>query len=130
MPWYLHLFGWGKERWPLSTGYSNFILAPGSHYGEDSPWIADAAAWLSQGNRSVTILANGGSVSQIDVTLSLESGRPIVVLAGTGRLADNIANQPDRYALITPVQAGDGDALCKMLQSILQVSNPKMVSRR
>lgn len=102
---------WGTERWPLATGYSHFILAPGSQYGEDSPWIAEAATCLSRGNSSVTILANGGSVARKDVSLSLENGRPVIALAGTGRLADEIANQPNHSSLVVIVSAHDEHAL-------------------
>jgi hypothetical protein len=112
---------WGRERWPLSTGYSHFILVPGDRFGEDSPWLADAATNLSQGSRSVTVLANGGSVARKDIGLSLECNRPIIILAGTGRLADEMAVQPDRSALIMSVQAEDEITLQKTLQSLLQI---------
>lgn len=111
---------WGRERWALSTGYSHFMLVPGDRFGEDSPWLADAATSLSQDSRSVTVLANGGSVARKDINLSLECGRPVIALAGTGRLADEMAVQPDRSDLITPVRAEDENALREMLQSLLQ----------
>ena len=112
---------WGRERWPLSTGYSHFMLVPGNRFGEDSPWLADAATSLSQDSRSVTVLANGGSVARKDIGLSLECNRPVIALAGTGRLADEMAVQPDRSALITPVQAEDENMLWKTLQNLLQI---------
>jgi hypothetical protein len=37
------------------------------------------------------VLANGGAISGEDVERSLTRGRPVVVLAGSGRLADDIA---------------------------------------
>ena len=40
---------------------------------------------------SVTVLMNGGQIAFTDVAASLGSGRPVVVLAGTGRTADAIA---------------------------------------
>jgi hypothetical protein len=112
---------WGGERWPLSTGYSHFILVPGDRFGEDSPWLADAASCLSQDSRSVTILANGGGVARKDIDLSLERDRPVIALAGTGRLADQMAGQSDRSALITSVQAEDENVLRETLQNLLQI---------
>ena len=115
-----HFLWWGEQRWPLSTGYSHFILVPGDHFGEDSPWIAQAAMCLSQGNKSVTILANGGGVARKDVALSLENGRPVIALAGTGRLADEMAQQPSNTKFVTVVQAEDNMALTQVLQKQLK----------
>jgi hypothetical protein len=81
----------------------------------------DAATSLSQDSRSVTVLANGGSVARKDIGLSLECNRPVIALAGTGRLADEMAGQSDRSALITPVQAEDENMLWKTLQNLLQI---------
>jgi hypothetical protein len=38
----------------------------------------------------VTVLMNGGQIAYRDVAASLGSGRPVVVLAGTGGTADAI----------------------------------------
>lgn len=113
---------WGEERWPLSTGYSHFILAPGERFGEDSPWLAEAASCISRDNKSVTILANGGSVARKDVALSMEMGRPVIVLAGTGRLADSMANDPIQPETATIVQAEDENALKEVIQSQFEVA--------
>ena len=113
---------WGEERWPLSTGYSHFILAPGEKFGEDSPWLAEAASCLSRDNKSVTILANGGGVARKDVELSMENKRPVIVLAGTGRLADSMADEPNKPELVTTVQAMDETALREALQCQLEIA--------
>jgi hypothetical protein len=113
---------WKEDRWPLSNGYSHFILAPGKEFGEDSPWLAEAARYLSRDKRSVTILANGGGVARKDVALSLEGNRPVIVLSGTGRLADTMAEDPSKPALVTIVQAEDDDALREKLQCHLETT--------
>src|SRR5689334_13070029 len=82
---------WGYKRWRLEPHYSHFILVPGSHFGDESPWIVDAATLLSKDHQSVTILINGGEVSRKDIQLSLENGRPVIALSHTGRLADELA---------------------------------------
>ena len=94
---------WGEERWPLEAHYSHFILVPGSEFGAESPWIVDTATLLSKGDKSVTILINGGEVSRKDIDLSLEKGRPVIALSRTGRLADELARQPMRNDLISVV---------------------------
>lgn len=116
---------WGTERYLLSTGYSHFILVPGDQYGEDSPWIAAAADHLSQRDRSLTIVANGGSVTRKDISLSLEHGRPVLALAGTGRLADELANGSDRPIMVMSVPAEDGNALSQALRLALSTNKEK-----
>jgi hypothetical protein len=93
---------WGKKRWKLAPHYSHFILVPGTEFGDESPWIVDAATILSKGHRSVTILINGGNVSRKDIELSVANGRPVIALGGTGRLANELAGEP-RQDLITVV---------------------------
>lgn len=110
------LLWWGIKRWPLSSGYSHFLLVPGNQYGEDSLWIAEAATCLSQGDRSVTVMANGGRVARKDISLSLEDKRPVIALAGTGRFADELSNQPDKPPLLKAVPADDENALRQLLQ--------------
>jgi hypothetical protein len=117
---------WGTRRWPLATGYSHFILVPGIQYGEDSPWIADAATCLSHDSRSVTILANGGSVARKDIALSLECGRPVIVLAGTGRLADEIARQPEKPDLVMTLQTEEENALRHAVRSTISRNKEKI----
>ena len=71
---------WGRERWRLEPHYPYFILVPGSHFGDESPWIVEAASIFSKDNQSVTVLINGGEISRKDIQLSLEEGRPVIAL--------------------------------------------------
>ena len=115
------LLWWGKKRWKLEPHYSHFILVPGSEFGDESPWIADMASLLSKGRRAVTILINGGEVSRKDIKLSLENGRPVIALRGTGRLADEFSRDPHRNKLITVVSANKGKRIDEIIQMALSV---------
>lgn len=112
----------GKQRWPLESHYSHFILVPGSQFGDESPWIVDAATMLSKGYRSVTVLINGGEVSRKDIELSLENDRPVIALSRTGRLADNLARQPERDKLITIVPANAEQRIVEAIQAALSMT--------
>lgn len=112
---------WGKQRWQLEPHYSHFILVPGSQFGDESPWIVDAATILSRGQKSVTVLINGGEVSQKDIDLSLEKDRPVIVLSGTGRLADKLAEQKNPNKLITIVPADARQGIVEAVQAALSV---------
>jgi hypothetical protein len=79
------------DRAPLEANHSHFVLVPGSSWGDESPWIARVATEIAGNAPSATILINGGEIAFQDVAHSLEAGRPVLVVAGTGRTADKIA---------------------------------------
>ena len=112
---------WGKKRWQLEPHYSHFILVPGSQFGDESAWIVDTATTLSKGNRSVTVLINGGEISRKDIELSLEHGRPVIALSRTGRLADEFARLPSQHELITVVPANAEQRIIETVQAALSV---------
>lgn len=111
----------GKKRWQLEPHYSHFILVPGDQFGDESPWIVDAATILSKGHRSVTILINGGEVSRKDIELSLEKERPVIALSRTGRLADELSRQPSRNKLIMIAPAHDEQRIAELVHAALLV---------
>jgi len=120
---------WGKQRWQLESHYSHFILVPGSQFGDESPWIVDAATILSEGHRSVTILINGGEVSRKDIELSLKHNRQVIALSHTGRLADELSRQPSRSPLISVVPANNEQRITEAIQTALLVNKDISSSR-
>jgi hypothetical protein len=70
----------------------------------------------------VTILINGGEVSRKDIELSLENGRPVIALSRTGRLADNLARQPERDKLITIIPANAEQRIVEAIQAALSIN--------
>jgi len=110
----------GNEREQLEPHHSHFILVPGNEFGDETNWIVRAATMIEAGrNKSVMVLANGGKVSQRDVEEGLGVNRPLIVLAGTGRLADEIANHPIRNHLIKVIAAQNRRLLTETLKAIL-----------
>lgn len=74
----------------LDPNHTHFILIPGKNWGDESSWISRIATVIAGAHKSITILVNGGKISQSDVRYSLREDRPIFVMRGTGRLADEI----------------------------------------
>jgi hypothetical protein len=118
----------GKRRWQLESHYSHFILVPGDQFGDESPWISDTATLLSKGQRSVTILINGGEVSRKDIEASLENGRPVIALSRTGRLADELARQPERDKLITVIPVQAEQRIVEAIQAALSMTEKSFVT--
>lgn len=115
-------FGWGEKRWQLEPHYSHLILVPGSQFGDEAPWIVDAASLLSKEHQSVTILINGGEVARKDIELSLENGRPVIALSRSGRLADELATQPERNSLITVLPVVAEKSIAEAVQMALSMN--------
>jgi hypothetical protein len=83
----------------LEPNHTHCILVPGEKWGDESPWISQIATHLSGPHESMTILINGGSVTVQDAYASVNAGREIVIIAGTGRVADDIV-QALRYKVV------------------------------
>jgi SLOG in TRPM, prokaryote len=81
-----------RRRWPLDAYHAHFVLVPGAAWGDEAPWIARVATELAGGSPSVTVLVNGGKISYKDVACSLEVGRPVLTVAGSGRTGDQLAS--------------------------------------
>ncbi len=113
----------------LEPNHSNFILVPGSNWGDESQWIADTARIISGETPSCTIVVNGGEITWKDVAQSVDDGRQTIVLEGSGRAADELAaelnDEPadDRAAPLVAsglLQAIDIDHDPKALETLLE----------
>ncbi len=74
----------------LEPNHTHCILVPGEKWGDESTWISNLATHLSGDKESITVLINGGSVTVQDAYASVQAGREIVIIAGSGRVADDI----------------------------------------
>lgn len=75
----------------LEPHHTHFVLVPGTRWGDEALWISDVASALSDALPSLTLLVNGGEITWLDARCSVQAGRPVLVLDGTGRTADALA---------------------------------------
>jgi hypothetical protein len=80
-----------EERVPLEAHHSHFVLVEGSSWGDETRMLCALAEELSRGAPSVAVLASGGEVARREVSCHVGEGREVIVVAGSGRLADDIA---------------------------------------
>jgi hypothetical protein len=73
---------------PLEPNHTDFVFVPGKKWGAEAPWIARTATVIAATAPSITVLVNGGQIAYADVQNSVETGRRVVVIAGSGRTAD------------------------------------------
>lgn len=102
----------------LDEHHTHFVLVPGEDWGDESELLSAFATAVAGGAPAVTILANGGPIALRDVESSIAEGRAIVVLAGSGRTADELAAAETARAralhesnLLTVVSVSDADAV-------------------
>lgn len=79
----------------FEPNHTHLVLVPGGAWGDESPWLAEVADVVAGPNPSLTVLVNGGPISFDDAEHSLCRNRPLVVLRGSGRTADAIAEGAD-----------------------------------
>lgn len=118
----------------LEPHHSRVILVPGGTWGDESPWLSGVAAIIADGQPSLTLVVNGGDITYDDIEQSLRTGRPVIVLAGTGRTADTIAaaarghpGEPRAAQVaaspdVRVIYLNDQDALCSAIGSVLAAS--------
>jgi len=64
---------------------------PGENWGDESRWLSRVAQTLAEDRPTVTILINGGEIALRDVQHSVDAHRPVLVLEGSGRAAEDLA---------------------------------------
>lgn len=79
------------DRQPLEAHHSHFVLVEGSEWGDETGTMLALAGALGRRAPSAAILCGGGPVAQLEALGHVRAGRPLVVLAGSGRLADDLA---------------------------------------
>lgn len=77
---------------PLEPNHTHFVLVPGNNWGDESSWISRVATVLANNAPSLTVLLNGGEITFEDAFSSVNIGRLVVVIAGSGRTADILAD--------------------------------------
>jgi SLOG in TRPM, prokaryote len=119
----------------LEPHHSLVVLVPGHAWGDESRWLSAVAVELAVGKPSVTLLINGGRVAYQDAEHSLAAGRPVVVLAGSGRSSDAIsaarsggsaddrAVRIARSSLVHPAALSRPDHVIRLLAELLQVND-------
>lgn len=76
---------------PLEPHHTHFVLVPGLDWGDEARWLVRVASALADGESSVTVLINGGDTAWEDVSHSVEAGRTVIAVSGSGRAADALA---------------------------------------
>ena len=83
--------GADDDRCPLESNHTHALLVPGTEWGDEVPWLAHAATIVADGAPSVTLVVSGGEITYEDAGASIAEGRAVLVAAGSGGTADELA---------------------------------------
>lgn len=76
---------------PLDPNHSHFVLVDSDEWGGETETMYALAQQFSQGNPSVAVLADGGKIAKQELLYNVRQRRPVIIIEGSGRLADEIA---------------------------------------
>jgi len=79
------------DREPLEAHHSHLVLVRGERWGDETPVHVTLVDALASGGTGLVVLAGGGAVARTEIVSHVRAGRSVLVLAGTGRLADELA---------------------------------------
>lgn len=85
--------GGSVDRVPLEPHHSHFVLVPGDEWGDETGAMFELATALGEDIPVVTLLVHGHTdgVTKEEVLHSVRRGWPVIVVQGSGGLADEIA---------------------------------------
>ena len=80
-----------NEGVSLNPNHSHFVLVEANEWGSETETMYQLAKTLSASCPSVAVLINGGPITKSEILHNVRQKRPIIVIEGSGRLADEIA---------------------------------------
>ena len=81
----------GEGKTPLDPNHSHFVLVQGTEWGSETSTIFKLVGALAPKGPSVVLLAGGGAVSKDEALQAVRQNLPLVVVEGSGGLADALA---------------------------------------
>lgn len=80
-----------EGRTPLEPNHTHFVLVESDRWGGETEMIFRLAEELGRGVPVLTLVVNGGPIVKDEVLHSVRQGWPVVLVEGSGRMADEIA---------------------------------------
>jgi sulfur carrier protein ThiS len=81
----------GRDGVPLEPHHTHVVLVDGDAWGDETPALLALAEALARLGPSVAVICGGGPVTRAELAGHQRAGRPIVAVAGSGGVADELA---------------------------------------
>lgn len=109
-PNHTHIIAVNDPAWERRQRIAGWTPADG-FWGSETETMYRLFGRLAEGRPSVTLVANGGAIVLDEVRANVEAGRPMILVAGSGRAADALVSLlRDDPPTATRTPAPDGDA--------------------
>ncbi len=103
----------------LEPHHTHALLVGGRTWGEETPTMLELCAELDRRGPVVVVMAGGGRVARLELDGHRRSRRPVIVLTGTGRLADEVAGPKAAVTGLRAVAVDDPVGLRRTLAELL-----------
>ena len=80
-----------SDNIPLDPNHTHFVLVRSAQWGDETEMMYRLADYLSRSCPSLAVLINGGPIARRETLYNVRQHRPIIVIEGSGRLADTVA---------------------------------------
>ena len=92
---------------PLEPHHTHVLLVDGAAWGDETPTMLALCRELDRRGPVVALIAGGGAQTMIEIDGHRVDHRPVIILTGTGRLADHLARQTPPPAGLIFVEVSD-----------------------
>jgi hypothetical protein len=86
-----------SEGASLEPNHTHFVLTAGTHWGDESPRLADLAQTLAGDAPVIALIAGGGPRTFLEAALAAQRGWPVFLLEQTGGAARELARRWRRH---------------------------------
>jgi len=90
----------GRERFALNPEHSHFVLVEGSKFGVESEFLVGLLH--GAGVPGLALIVNGGKIVLAEVRAQAAQRTPIVIVRGSGRVADRLADSTSAERRMLP----------------------------
>ena len=82
----------------LGLHHTHFVLVKDAwDWGDETETLLNLAAHFASTKPVITLVVGGGEITRKEVVGSVRGGWPIIIVKGSGRLADQLAQQFEAY---------------------------------
>ena len=103
---------------PLEPHHSHVLMVDADAWGGETSTMLEVCRALDGRGRVLALVAGGGTQTMVEIDGHRTDRRPVIILAGTGRLADDLASS-GHTAGLSVVDVGDVDAVRALVANFL-----------
>ncbi len=76
----------------LEPNHTHFVLPEEGAWGDETPLMYELGQYLGRGMPIITLLINGGEITQSEIRQAVRNRWPVIIFEGSGRFADRLAS--------------------------------------